>query len=127
MGSDIAEFQLGFMYHFANGVNKDYFTAFLWYLKAARQFNKDAWFRIAQMFDHGDGVFRNQYKALEWFYRCNKNSAQVIAFERRGFHLTKHDKKRSIYQLIEETEDIVNAEMVKDRERQNKLLQDGNQ
>ncbi|KAI8879975.1 HCP-like protein, partial [Backusella circina FSU 941] len=62
-----AQTMIGFLYHKGQGVPINYSIAIEYYLKAARQRDKDAWFHIGYLFECGDGVPVDKYKALEWY------------------------------------------------------------
>ena len=68
-GDAHAEFMLGAMYNFGQGVLQDYERASLWYRKAADQGVAGAQYNLGIMYDTGQGVAQDHAMALQ-FYRA---------------------------------------------------------
>ena len=66
-GSAAAQFRLGTMYYFGQGVPRDYQEAALWYRKAADQGSVSAQFNLGIMYYRGQGVPRGFREAAQWF------------------------------------------------------------
>jgi hypothetical protein len=66
-GSVAAQFRLGTMYYFGEGVLQDYQEAALWYRKAAEQGSASARFNLGIMYYRGLGVPRDYKEAAQWF------------------------------------------------------------
>jgi len=69
-GDAEAQFNLGFMYHFGQGVTPDYAEALRWYRKAADLGNVSAQFNLGSMYDFGEGVPQNYAEAVRWYRRA---------------------------------------------------------
>ncbi|KAG0278325.1 hypothetical protein BGZ95_004242 [Linnemannia exigua] len=68
-GDMYAQFVLGHMYQFAQGVQQDLQSAVEWYLKAARQGHSGAQNRIGYMIQHGQGTPQDYTAAMNWFLK----------------------------------------------------------
>ena len=66
-GDAHAEFMLGFMYQFGEGVLRDDVRASLWYRKAADQGVAAAQYNLGVMYDSGQGVAQDHAKALQLY------------------------------------------------------------
>lgn len=66
-GSARAQFKLGYMYAFGQGVPQDYSQANLWYRRAAEQGNVDAQHNLGVMYQFGVGVPEDPSEAMKWF------------------------------------------------------------
>ena len=62
-----AAYCAGYMYFYGQGVEKDAFTAFKWYLKSAAKGYPRAYFQLGMMCDNGVGVKKSSEKAEKWF------------------------------------------------------------
>ena len=69
-GDSEAQFKLGNMYYYGQGVNQDYAKAIEWYERAAEQGNAAAQFNLGLMYDFGKGVERDYAKAIEWYEKA---------------------------------------------------------
>ena len=65
-----AQFELGFMYDFGNGVEKDASKAVYWYQKAANLGNATAQSNLGHMYAAGEGVTKDASKAVYWFQKA---------------------------------------------------------
>ena len=75
-GHPEAQFNLGYMYQYGQGVKQDYIKAVEWYQKAAEQGNADAQFNLGFMYYNGEGVRQNYTKAKEYFGLACDNKDQ---------------------------------------------------
>ena len=66
-GDAHAEFMLGAMYNFGEGVLQDYARASLWYRKAADQGVAGAQYNLGVMYDTGQGVTQDHATALRLY------------------------------------------------------------
>jgi len=66
-GNEKAQNNLGLLYWFGNGVEKDKTEAVRWYRKAARQGNANAMFNLGAAYYNGDGVGVDDILAYAWF------------------------------------------------------------
>lgn len=68
---------MGWMYDWGEGVNKDINKAFSWYHKAAEQGDAYAQYHTGLMYDVGRGVSKDKKQAQELFYEACKNGEQL--------------------------------------------------
>ena len=61
-----AQFELGSMYQFGIGVDKNNFQAAKWYRRAAKQGHGEAMCRLANLYQRGLGMRKNGLTALFW-------------------------------------------------------------
>jgi len=76
-----AQFELGFMYDFGSGVEKDASKAVYWYQKAANQGDATAQFFLGSMYDYGNGGEKDDTMAVYWYKKAAEQgnvSAQVV-------------------------------------------------
>ena len=65
-GNAYAQFNLGLMYEFGEGVPENYAEAVKWYRKAADQGHAKAQFNLGFMYHFGVGVPENHVRAYVW-------------------------------------------------------------
>jgi TPR repeat protein len=89
-GDAAAQFKLGKMYDFGNGVKEDNTKAAFWYRKAAEQGIADAEFNLGILYGVGEGVPKDIIEAENWVKKAAEHGharAQSIigeAFEKRN-------------------------------------------
>ena len=69
LGYAEAQYKLGYMYQYGQGVKKNYIKALELYKKAADQDYVDALCNIGYMYEYGLGVNKNLGKAIEWYQK----------------------------------------------------------
>ena len=69
-GSQIAQYSLGVMYYYGEGVEENLSSAFEWFQRAAEQGYADAQHSLGVMYYHGKGVEENLSSAFKWFQRA---------------------------------------------------------
>lgn len=69
-GDAEAQLELGFMYHYGEGVTQDDRQAADWYLLAALQGNAKAQTSLGTMYRHGQGVKQNDKQAFDWYLQA---------------------------------------------------------
>ena len=69
-GDSIAQYSIGLMYFYGQGVPQDYTEALKWYRMAARQGDANALFSVARMYNAGMGVPQDYIEALKWFRKA---------------------------------------------------------
>ncbi len=67
-GDKEAQYKLGTLFYYGNGVNQNYKIAADWYQKAADQGHAKASYSLGLMYAKGHGVYRDGQKAVELFY-----------------------------------------------------------
>jgi hypothetical protein len=68
----IAQFAVGYCYHWGIGIKQDYKEAISWYKKAITQNNSYAMFYLGQCYEFGDGVRKNIKEAFKWYEQSAK-------------------------------------------------------
>lgn len=66
-GNAEAQYSLGNMYYYGNGVTKDYTETAKWYHKSAEQGNEWAQYHLGEMYYYGRGVTKDYTEAIKWF------------------------------------------------------------
>ena len=66
-GDKVAQFNLGVMYDYGEGVPVDDKEAVKWYTKSAEQGFAFAPFNLGTMYDNGEGVPKNPVQAYAWY------------------------------------------------------------
>ncbi len=69
-GDEVAQFNLGFMYDFGEGIPENDAEAVRWYRRAAEQGHAPAQFGLGVMYDIGEGVPENNADAVRWYRRA---------------------------------------------------------
>ena len=69
-GNASAQFNLGKMYEFGQGVPQDDAKAVEWYRKAAEQGYASAQKNLGVMYEFGQGVPQDDTKAVEWYRKA---------------------------------------------------------
>lgn len=78
-GDASAQYKLGFMYRYGEGVPKDYAEARKWYLKAAEQGNAWARLGLAGLYGRGKGVPEDLVLAYMWWNLAAATNDRVPA------------------------------------------------
>ena len=84
-GHTRAQFRLGEMLYFGDGVREDVQQALHWYHQAAQKRYRPAERRIARIYETGDGVPRNQQLADEWYLRADRRPSRSGCGQGGGF------------------------------------------
>ncbi len=71
-GDAKAQFKLGVMYEFGQGVPQDYAEALQWYRKAAAQGVAEAQYNLGSMYLKGQGVPQDYAEAVKWYRKPAK-------------------------------------------------------
>ena len=72
-GNKEAQYNLGGMYYYGLGLEKDYAEAFKWYQKAAKKGHPEAQQALGYMYETGEGITQNYQEAIKWY---RKSAAQ---------------------------------------------------
>ena len=81
-GNATAQFVLGMMYNYGQGVVQDYKEAMKWSRLAAAQGDVDAQYMLGEMYDLGQGVVQNNVRAHMWFMLSVANGATYASKNR---------------------------------------------
>ena len=79
-GQADAQFHLGRMYYFGEGVPQDYKEAEKWFRKSAEQGHARAQYNLGFMYAYGEGVPKDHVKAYAWFDVCIANGYEDSNF-----------------------------------------------
>ncbi len=66
-GDARAQYNLGVMYYYGEGLPQDYAEAVRWYRKAAAQGHTSAQYYLGQMYETSQGVPQNYAQAHKWY------------------------------------------------------------
>ncbi len=69
-GDAAAQYNLGLLYEFGQGVQVNYLTAAMWYRKAAEQGFALAQISLGMMYEVGRGVQLDETEAVEWYRKA---------------------------------------------------------
>lgn len=69
-GDATAQFNLGAMYYFGNGIPQDWQQAYYWYRKAAEQGHTQAQHSLGLMYRRGEGVLKDYKQAAIWYHKA---------------------------------------------------------
>ena len=81
-----AQFALGAMYAFGNGVEQDYKAAAKWYLKAAEQGLATAQNSLGRMYENGEGVMQDYREAAKWYRKSAEQGFASAATNLGSMH-----------------------------------------
>lgn len=65
-----AQYRLGLVYYYGNGMPKNYAEAMRWFEMAAAQKYPDAFNMIGIMYDAGEGVVEDKVSSISWFQKA---------------------------------------------------------
>ncbi|SFH39247.1 tetratricopeptide repeat protein [Modicisalibacter xianhensis] len=71
-----AQYSLGRMYAFGQGVEKNMVTAVKWYRKAADQGLAEAQYHLGEAYGAGEGVPQDYVQAYQWMARARQNGEE---------------------------------------------------
>ena len=100
-GNSSAQLQLGYMYHFGKGVEKDLAKAVEWYQKSAEQGDSEGQWRLGGMYENGDGVEKDLVKAVEWYQKSAEQGDSTGQWRLGNMHLYGQGVCKSVKQAIE--------------------------
>ena len=72
-----AQYNLGVMHEWGNGVPKDHVKAMKWYRLSAEGFHKDAQNNLGAMYSKGEGTEQSFVDALKWFVISAENGSEA--------------------------------------------------
>jgi uncharacterized protein len=75
-GHAAAQYNLGVMHEWGNGVPQDNVKAVKWYRLSAEQFHSDAQNNLGAMYSKGEGVEQSFVEALKWFVVSVDNGSE---------------------------------------------------
>lgn len=80
-GNAQAQFQIGSMYQYGQGVVEDYSEAFSWYKRAADQAYAPAEYALGSFYQSGAGVATDYVAGLEWYKRAAERGYAPAEYE----------------------------------------------
>jgi uncharacterized protein len=87
-GDKFAQFMVGEMYYFGQGVKEDNKEAAMWHMKAAKNGLSQAQHRIGMMYYAGEGFLQDYRKAAEWLTKAaEQNNGDAQAYLGRLYFL----------------------------------------
>ena len=75
-GHAAAQYNLGVMHEWGDGVPQDNSLAIKWYRNAAENSHKDAQNNLGAMYSKGEGIEQNFIEALKWFVISGENGSE---------------------------------------------------
>jgi TPR repeat protein/CHAT domain-containing protein len=99
-GDAEAQYNLGMMYYFGEGVTQNDIEAAKWFRKAAQQGHADAQFSLGGMYYLGEGVTQNDVEAAKWFRKAAEQG-HADAYGSLGWLLTTQGKFDEAQSLTE--------------------------
>ena len=75
-GHSAAQYNLGVMHEWGNGVPQDDVKAMKWYRLSAEQSHRDGQNNLGAMYSKGEGVEQNFVEALKWFVISADNGSE---------------------------------------------------
>ena len=97
-GDPKAQADLGYLYFFGVGVDKNEEEGIKWGLKAGEQGNAKAQYGLGQAYLNGSGVVKNEAEAVKWFTKSAKqgncwSQVQLGVCFLKGIHVSKDEKE----------------------------------
>lgn len=112
-----AQFNLGQMYRYGDGVTQDHAEALKWYRKAAEQGDKESQFNLGSMYLAGEGVAKDEKEAHRWFtlnrveHMHHHHSAQYQQWVKQAAAMAGEAERRAAYEVSRRDGDKVLAEL----------------
>lgn len=107
-GDADAQYMLGCIYEFGDGVEQNGETAWNWYVKSAKQMQKEACTRLAGFYWDGQGVKQDRQKAKELYgmaaVRGHAYAQAMLGFMYEAGELVDKDIKQAKYWLLKAAE-----------------------
>lgn len=76
----------GDQYYFAlDGISQDFYTAVIWYRRAAERGNSRAQFTLGCCYEYGNGVEANLEEAIKWYRKAAANGSRYAKVALRRF------------------------------------------
>jgi TPR repeat protein len=110
-GHSAAQYNIGVMYEWGNGVQKDNFSALKWYKRSAELSHKDAQNNLGAMYSKGEGTDADLVEALKWFIISAENGSEG------GQKNIRIVEKRMSYEQISQAQKLANDWMRSHRKK----------
>lgn len=102
-GNINAQYKLGLLHNYGEGVKQNYSKAFEWFLLAAIQNNSDAQFELAVRFFKGEGISKNYDNAIIWATKAAKQN---------------HPGAKAMLEVIDKKKPSMSAEEMENKARE---------
>jgi len=79
-GDANAQYHLGWMYYYGEGVLKNFTEAVKWFRRAADQGNANAQYNLGWMYYYGEGVPKEFTEAVKWYRRAAEQGLAIAQF-----------------------------------------------
>ena len=116
-GSVDAAYNLAVVYHYADGVVRDYGEAIKWYRLAAERGDQSSQIQLGFMYLNGEGVAADPVMADRWFtlhlreHAHHEHSPQMQAWRRQALALIEERDRREAFQLSQRDGEKVLADL----------------
>ncbi len=108
-GNPLAQYNLGVMYEFGQGIAANDSQAVAWYRRAADQGDADAQHALGLMYEDGNGVARNDTLAAKWYRRAARQgiaeARTALARVEKYIADERNQKRLSIMRFQEQVSD----------------------
>ncbi|MBC8287587.1 MAG: sel1 repeat family protein [Nitrospinae bacterium] len=110
-GHAAAQYNIGVMHEWGNGVPQDNSQALKWYKRSAERFHKDAQNNLGALYSKGEGTEPDFVEALKWFIISAENGSEG---GQKNIHIVE---KRMNYEEISQAQKLANDWMRKNRKK----------
>ena len=101
-GHAAAQYNIGVMHEWGNGVPQDNSQALKWYKRSAELFHKDAQNNLGALYSKGEGTEQSFVEALKWFLISAENGSEG------GQKNIRILEKRMNYEKISQAQKLAN-------------------
>jgi uncharacterized protein len=110
-GHPVAQYNIGVMHEWGNGVPQDNANALKWYKRSAERSNKDAQNNLGALYSKGEGTEQNFIEALKWFIISAESGSEG------GQKNIQIVEKRMNYEQISQAQKLANDWIRKNRKK----------
>ena len=110
-GHAAAQYNIGVMHEWGNGVPQDNSQALKWYKRSAELFHKDAQNNLGALYSKGEGTEQSFVEALKWFLISAENRSEG------GQKNIRILEKRMNYEKISQAQKLANDWMRSHRKK----------
>ena len=110
-GHPAAQYNIGVMHEWGNGMPQDNSQALKWYKRSAEHFHKDAQNNLGALYSKGEGTKQDFVEALKWIIISAQNGSEA------GEKNIRIVEKRMSYEQISQAQKLANDWMKKNRKK----------
>jgi len=110
-GHPAAQYNIGVMHEWGNGMPQNNANALKWYKRSAERFHKDAQNNLGALYSKGEGTEQNFLEALKWFIISAENGSEA------GQKNIRIVEKRMSYEQISQAQKLANDWIKKNRKK----------